>query len=584
MDISAPTTPLMLEPFIKCGNQSPSAGTAFEFDFIGGNFLNEDDDILSSFYNKTQTNTDILLEDNHFTSLSDLVNDKTLPDSPDSWISNSSQSDNDCEDLELCEFTSENNVQNTTKKTQQKQPPMITATIPTTFLPNMNFSMQFQTPMMDATTMLGAQNMIPMPMMSPQQMLFLQQQQQQQQQQACMQTLGTMTFSGFVPAPVPQKTITSNSAKKSISSTVKQERTSPVKVNATPTKGNTKRRRDTTLDVEEAKRSPVSETNSNNSSPTTSPSTSPTPTENKPAKDKDVKRQRRLIKNRESAQASRERKKVYVQGLEKRVDDLAQSNNALNSKVLSLEEENMLLREKLLSLDTDGSILKEINEPSFKKRRLGTQQQPKIPIPSLQSGSSYNPFTNGFWNAFMSFNPPNLQTNQGESAWNAGAQSKKVVLFVVLFCVAVLVISGNKNKDLTINNEGKASISIAEDIIKHNRVGARSLLQNGFLEKVEPLVERFMSLQNSSMVEFDDEEKEKKKKTKSSIKQEEKIADDISIQFDEAKKSLVLTFPVDNLKSGVSIKKEPGTQSSFDIQMDELTKKLLSEICTELKH
>jgi hypothetical protein len=566
---------------------------AFEFDFINGGFLNEEDDIFSSLYNKSQPQTtqediSLVAEDNTFTSLSNIINVQNLPDSPDSWVSNSSISDND-EDVELCEFTSAGNIQKqqaTNKKMVNKQPPVMTAPLPTSFMPNMNFGMQppvFQSNMMDAY--MGAQ-MMPnmMPMMSPQQIMFLQQQQQ------TFNAMNNMGFqpTTFIPAPAPPKKQTKNST-----SPVKQERASPpAKVN---NKSTLKRRRDSQAKneiAEEMDDSPIRETNSANSSPTSSPSSSPTPgeSETKPGKDKDVKRQRRLIKNRESAQASRERKKIYVQGLEKRVDDLAQTNTTLSSKVLTLEEENILLREKLLSLDRDGSISQELNEPSFKKRRLAGQQQPKIPIPSLQAGTSFNPFTNGFWNAFMGFAPPHLQNAQSGTSWNPGAQSKKVVLFVMLFCVAVLVMSNSKKHHMDVPNiavntaEGKGSFNIPEETVR--RVG-RNILHvkqedlPPFFERVQPIMEEFFTIQNTTSAEETEEDK-KKKKQQCLPNEAEEEADNssVSMEYDE-EKGLVLTFPIDNINK---VKTEPGVELTKDMKMDRLSQRFIEELCKELKH
>jgi hypothetical protein len=513
MDVSAPCTPTSLMMDFSKGPlcPSPSGATAFEFDFINGAFFNEEDDILSSLYNKSQpqsTTEDVLLveEDNTFTSLSSIVNEKNLPDSPDSWVSNSSISDSDECDLELCEFTSAGNVQKQTKKSgnNTKQPPVLNAPISAPF---MNFGMQpqqmFQQNMIEA---FMGQQMMPnmMPMMTPQQIMFLQ---QQQHTFNAMNGMGFQPTTGFVPTPAPKR--------QTKSPPVKQERVSP-------TKGSLKRRREKEEPKEETKKSPVRETNSADSSPSSSPSSSPTPndSEQKPEKDKDVKRQRRLIKNRESAQASRERKKVYVQGLEKRVDDLAQTNNALSSKVLTLEEENNLLREKLLALDRDGTVAQELNEPSFKKRRLAGQQ-PKLPIPALQTGSSMNPFANGFWNAFMSFAPPHLQSAQSGNSWNPGAQSKKVVLFVMLFCVAVLVMSGSKKEQSNgaklSYSEGKGSIEMDIETIRISRklnqfdtpyVDLNQ--EDTFHARVQPIMQEFFAQLHNTTAPVEAEEEEER--------------------------------------------------------------------------
>jgi len=66
-----------------------------------------------------------------------------------------------------------------------------------------------------------------------------------------------------------------------------------------------------------------------------------------PSEKSAVKRQRRLIKNRESAQASRQRKKDYVGDLEKRVDDLVNGNALLKEQYSSLTTENRYLKNEV---------------------------------------------------------------------------------------------------------------------------------------------------------------------------------------------------------------------------------------------
>lgn len=66
----------------------------------------------------------------------------------------------------------------------------------------------------------------------------------------------------------------------------------------------------------------------------------------------EVKRQRRLIKNRESAQASRFRKKQHITELESKVDTLVSSNATLKERYASLSTENRLLKSEVEFLTT----------------------------------------------------------------------------------------------------------------------------------------------------------------------------------------------------------------------------------------
>jgi hypothetical protein len=93
----------------------------------------------------------------------------------------------------------------------------------------------------------------------------------------------------------------------------------------------------------------------------------------------DPKKQHRLIKNRESAQASRERKKNYVKDLEGTVSNLTSNNRNLSSKVLSLEDENNKLREQLARA-MRGEKVDEL--PPLKKPKIINS---KLPLPPMQS-------------------------------------------------------------------------------------------------------------------------------------------------------------------------------------------------------
>jgi len=68
------------------------------------------------------------------------------------------------------------------------------------------------------------------------------------------------------------------------------------------------------------------------------------------AERKEMKRQRRLIKNRESAQQSRRRKKDRVDELETIVEDLNGINKTLNTKLSDLEAESTILKAEVSQL------------------------------------------------------------------------------------------------------------------------------------------------------------------------------------------------------------------------------------------
>jgi regulator of replication initiation timing len=66
--------------------------------------------------------------------------------------------------------------------------------------------------------------------------------------------------------------------------------------------------------------------------------------------ERQLKRQRRLIKNRESAQLSRQRKRMFIEELESQVSGLQADNRDLVKQVASLTSENQALKDELRNL------------------------------------------------------------------------------------------------------------------------------------------------------------------------------------------------------------------------------------------
>ncbi|CAO2821707.1 unnamed protein product [Amaranthus hypochondriacus] len=65
--------------------------------------------------------------------------------------------------------------------------------------------------------------------------------------------------------------------------------------------------------------------------------------------DKEYRRIKRLLRNRVSAQLARERKKVYMNGLESRAKQLQEMNFKLEEQISTLTNENTMLRKILMN-------------------------------------------------------------------------------------------------------------------------------------------------------------------------------------------------------------------------------------------
>ncbi|KAF2077200.1 hypothetical protein CYY_001520 [Polysphondylium violaceum] len=100
-----------------------------------------------------------------------------------------------------------------------------------------------------------------------------------------------------------------------------------------------------------------------------------------------MKRQRRLVKNREAAQLFRQRQKAYIQDLEKKVSDLTGTNSEYRARVELLNSENKLIREQLLYLRNfvtqavSFSFPKGANGSSSPSDILGSMPGMNSPLP-----------------------------------------------------------------------------------------------------------------------------------------------------------------------------------------------------------
>jgi len=241
----------------------------------------------------------------------------------------------------------------------------------------------------------------------------------------------------------------------------------------------------------------------------------------------DPKKQQRLIKNRESAQASRERKKMYLKDLEKNVTDLQTNNKNLNSKLNALEDENNRLREQLIRA-SKGEKITEL--PAPKKQKPNVVQ--KIPLPSYNQMQFLHP---NYW----------VQMFQGSGNGQSQGTGPKVVLFVALFCVALFLVK-SPEKDLD---------------VAHERVGrilqgmqTNSDLQvNPDMKSVQRLFETLKS---------GDQMDDRLKETLGNIK----------IRWNKESEQVTFIFP-----SSVRIQDGPGGEIS-------ISKKLLGEICEQMNH
>lgn len=95
---------------------------------------------------------------------------------------------------------------------------------------------------------------------------------------------------------------------------------------------------------------------------------------------KEIKKQRRMIKNRESAYASRVRQKQLVENMEEELNEIKKENEQLSKRVEDLEKENNQLKARLAAKENIGN--------SFSSTSSSLASFLSIGSPSLKSSSS----------------------------------------------------------------------------------------------------------------------------------------------------------------------------------------------------
>lgn len=159
--------------------------------------------------------------------------------------------------------------------------------------------------------------------------------------------------------------------------------------------------------------------------------------------ERQLKKQRRLVKNRESAQLSRLRKKMYIEELEKKVNALTQDNEHLSKQIAAISTDRNKLQQEVLYLQ---SIIK--------------QQQPNANLGTLTTQVAGK----------KTYNPKNVK-------------AASVCLLIVLFSFGILFKAANPNVSLLpaisedISFTGRTLKSLSDSISTVSHIPVDSSLQ-----------------------------------------------------------------------------------------------------------
>jgi len=101
-----------------------------------------------------------------------------------------------------------------------------------------------------------------------------------------------------------------------------------------------------------------------------------------PEEERHVKRQRRLIKNRESAQKSRTRRKLYIDELEQKISDLVAQNEQLAKENKTLKDEVSTLRGTFKPDQSQTLSLQPVKQLQYDRKQL----QPSVSANAKTAG------------------------------------------------------------------------------------------------------------------------------------------------------------------------------------------------------
>ena len=511
--------------------------------------------------------------------------DERVGDSPDSYVSNSSEEANytnasPIEDFDLYDFgANANEFENNGepfKFSGSQQQDMAVDSFLKGFTQDKAKSKTFNNVTLKQSPMhtMTPANVFPQQVITPQQIQeqFLLLQQQQRAQLLASAYNAQMPFGN--PFMNPYAThlptfIASSPSPPPVTSPSPVQETKPVVKQQTATK-------------KKKKTSNKRPRETNNSSPSEALAELETKKTGSPDEDKEIKRQRRLIKNRESAQASRERKKLYVKGLEAKVEELTNKNSSLTSKLAELEEENRKLRERLVYFDPTMQMqdyLDSTLEPDAKKRRLTNMPVVAKPV----SNFSYNPFDSNFW-AFLG--QPQVQTSAPQVPVWQPVQSKRVVMFVMIFCVAMMMVLPKDHLSSTlissaVEEQQQSLVTSTDSSINRASLG-RNLLTAHY-DDVPPSENKFSRLKDLY------DQFGRLASVKSEIMEDSIDANPIklSLQLNQTANSLQISIPLESLLTTPATKPvikeepkddEPSNETCPANTLESLTKELLQEL------